>query len=537
MPHRVSNNPFVEIGGHFLVKQFFFTRWFNEVFVDWVFFIFFALLPALVLCIALLYGYDEWWQITALFWFACVSFFFVIFAISSVFYEVQGAFKFVKHRPGVTHGSFLSICKRCILLKQIHTYSGKKNTKYLARSVFQHPENGPAQHGDIFDSTRRERVSPWSKFTLWSYISTDSPKGVSLFRPLDPPVTLYTIDDVQGNRPFVTKYTWSLERLFCRPRNSRYIAVVHGPGALTGDQIKSSLVCSGIGTLLTLLLTISFLVWMSVPALVVVVVAAVFLAFAFPFFKDIGRLWKVASAVLSVKKDMLAEGNGPGSENSQPKSNQCLSSHVRMVSSRRPSEMDKTPNEGVYLVSQYERVTEATELYCWIMLVLEIAVFFVYPVVVLFEIGDWTLGLVFVGVAVISSVRYYINLVTVIEETGHMSLVDGRNAGERWANQSRLSDIIEAISYDKSRQVWATVLGAFAVIVVALFLGAVGDTTDPTFNQELTFLSDFYYPPQSVDIRYTTCRLSNSDLFGENASTLQDGRNRGKRIERMVPRS
>ncbi len=85
-----------------------------------------------------------------------------------------------------------------------------------------------------------------------------------------------------------------------------------------------------------------------------------------------------------------------------------------------------------------------------------------------------------------------------IEETGRMSLVDGRNAGEGWANQSRSSDIIEAISHNKSRQVWTTVLGFFAAIVVALFLGVVGDTRDPTFNQELTFLSNFYYQPQSV---------------------------------------
>jgi hypothetical protein len=99
---------------------------------------------------------------------------------------------------------------------------------------------------------------------------------------------------------------------------------------------------------------------MAMPALVAVIVATVFLAFAFPILRDIGRLWKAASAILSVEKDMLAEGNGPDSENSQPKSDQCLSSHVRMVSSRRPSEMDKTPNEGVYLVSQCKRVTEAT---------------------------------------------------------------------------------------------------------------------------------------------------------------------------------
>jgi hypothetical protein len=128
---------------------------------------------------------------------------------------------------------------------------------------------------------------------------------------------------------------------------------------------------------------------MTVPAPVVVIVVTVFIA----------PLWKVAISVLSVKNDMLAEGNGLDFKNSQRKSNKCLSSHVRTMLARRPSKMDKTPKEGVYLVLHFECVTEATELYCWTMLVLEIAVFFVYPVVVLFETGDGTVSLLFVGVS------------------------------------------------------------------------------------------------------------------------------------------
>jgi hypothetical protein len=96
-------------------------------------------------------------------------------------------------------------------------------------------------------------------------LSTDEARGLHAYKPLNPPVKLFTLDDVQENRPFVTKYTWSLERVYCRPTNSRYIAIVDGPKPLTKAQLKSSLVCSFIGTGLMLLLLVSILVWMSIP--------------------------------------------------------------------------------------------------------------------------------------------------------------------------------------------------------------------------------------------------------------------------------
>jgi hypothetical protein len=35
---------------------------------------------------------------------------------------------------------------------------------------------------------------------------------------------MYSIDDARDVRPFVTFHTWGLEKIFCRPHNSRYIA-------------------------------------------------------------------------------------------------------------------------------------------------------------------------------------------------------------------------------------------------------------------------------------------------------------------------
>jgi hypothetical protein len=505
-------------GGHYLVKQFFFTRHFSEVFVDWIFFAFFIFFPVLVLCTTLLAGIENWWTIAALFWFGCVALFYVIFALSSVFYEVQGAIKFMRRREDANSQPFLDVCKSCIKLRQTNKYSGKKRTRYLARSAF-HSEGEPILARDIFEPTREEHISYWAKFTLWRFVSTNEEGGLQIFKRLEHPYVLHTIDDVLDNRPFVTKYTWSLERFFCRPKNSRYVAIIHGPGALTKNQIYSSFICSAIGTMLLLLLMTSCLVWLELPKTFIIIIVLASILYAWNSLKSERRLAKIAKQALKQE----TEGNGNDPENSEVVLNEGEHSLERMPS-RRASDSDETPNGGVYLVSLEERVTEAKEHLCWIMLGLELAVFFVYPIITLFALRNWITGLLFIIITAFENVRHYINLICVIEETGNMNRIDGVDAKDRWVNQSRLSHLIVSITSDKSRIVWHSLMTFLGVIYLALFFGALGDTADPTFDQELTFLDDFYYPAQPMDIRYSTCSLGGTttgNMFGENA-TLAD---------------
>jgi hypothetical protein len=49
---------------------------------------------------------------------------------------------------------------------------------------------------------------PLTKLTKWKYMSR-------LYSPLDPPKRLYTLDETRGSVSFVTRTSWSLEKLFC----------------------------------------------------------------------------------------------------------------------------------------------------------------------------------------------------------------------------------------------------------------------------------------------------------------------------------
>jgi hypothetical protein len=56
-----------------------------------------------------------------------------------------------------------------------------------------------------------------------------------------------------------------------------------------------------------------------------------------------------------------------------------------------------------------------------------------------------------------------------------------------------------------------------------MFFGALGDPTyDSESNTTLTYLPDFFYPPQLQDVQYPSCAFSNTLLPGLNHSSLAD---------------
>jgi hypothetical protein len=88
----------------------------------------------------------------------------------------------------------------------------------------------------------------------------------------------------------------------------------------------------------------------------------------------------------------------------------------------------------------------------------------------------------------ISGIRHYFNIVAVIEETGTMILKPCASRQKRWLKQARLTDIIDKISTDKSKNAWLTVLGFLGFIFVLLFFGGLvqGTNSDQGNNATLS---------------------------------------------------
>eukprot|EP00529_Nitzschia_sp_RCC80_P005593 CAMPEP_0113486244 /NCGR_PEP_ID=MMETSP0014_2-20120614/24896_1 /TAXON_ID=2857 /ORGANISM="Nitzschia sp." /LENGTH=992 /DNA_ID=CAMNT_0000379909 /DNA_START=67 /DNA_END=3042 /DNA_ORIENTATION=- /assembly_acc=CAM_ASM_000159 len=510
--------------GHFLVKKFVFNQ-LSNVAVDWIFFCFFLLFPLLIMCFSLLARSPDWWRITAISWFVFVMAFFVLFAANVVYYEVRAAYEFCKNRCDDDDDSSWSVLKRCILLRQVHNYSGVERSAYIARSVFTTTEDTEdVNRTKIYEETRQSNLSIWARFTK-TYMQ-------GFYEELEPPQRLYTIEDVQDYRPFMTHSTWSLERVFCRPNKSRYIAVVQGPGSLTRQQLKSSFVCSLIGTALIVLIFVSFLVWFEISGIFVFLAFLVVLCVALNTLRNTYALWKLSQDLIKIRTNKkegndIEEVEDDREEISSPDGDQSPEVAVgqasdppaqpKTLSQRVWEKSGKEPSEGAFLVVEYKRVTEAQPRICWIMMTLEIAIFFVWPNITLFIIS-WNVGALFLPVSIIWGIRHYVNAAVIIEETGNMDLVDGTGE-KKWENKSRLNTIIETITRNRSKKLWLSILGVGGFAFLAIFLGAVGSSTENTSDATPTPLYNFTYPPQADDMRYASCQISNiRGGFGSNAT-------------------
>ena len=81
------------------------------------------------------------------------------------------------------------------------------------------------------------------------------------------PERIHTLDEIMGNTSFVTRYSWSLEKLFCRGSGIKgSIPITRGESSITVPEINSNIVCHVLGKLFILLLIISLLIWFDIPS-------------------------------------------------------------------------------------------------------------------------------------------------------------------------------------------------------------------------------------------------------------------------------
>lgn len=467
--------------GHFLMRNFA-LRSIHAVVVEWMFFLFFLGFPIFILCCTLLSGTDAWWDITLMVWLFSVFAFFVIFCANVLLYEQKACWEVCKNRYDDNDSSLLNVLRRCILLRQVSTYGGRKTRNYLSFGSIVDCEYTEAKHDSVRNmvtSTLEEHMSLYSKLTLNPKLRKGT--GLGLFEAWEPgkEERIYTVDDARDVRPFVTDETWSLEKIFCRKRDSRYIAIVQGPGALTESEMKSSILCSAIGSFLLVFFFFSLLIYLGMGIPFTMFIVAIGLSLFYPTFKSSYRLYQFGADV-NFARDQF-----------------------------QPSNEELEVSQAVYIVDEVYRVSKPTERFCWIMFTVEVGLFFVYPLISLFSIANYPLALIFLVVAGISFCRYYVNAVLVLEETGHMNVVDGESEEELWRNQSRLNEIIGNITRGRSRGAWVAVLGIIVFVFLALFLGAVANDVDSlaTFDTPYTYSFDYRYEQQD-STRYPSCRIS-----------------------------
>jgi hypothetical protein len=328
---------------------------------------------------------------------------------------------------------------------------------------------------------------------------------------------------------------------------------VEGPGALTRAQFRSSFICSLLGTFLIVFIFISFLVWFELSGVFVLLAFIVMVLIAYASLRNTLTLYKLHKDLIDIrtlkkeKRDEQSENEVMGIESNDvsPSPGTAMdktkSERVWEISGKRPS-------EAVYLVEEVKRITQPSEKFCYAMFILEFVFLFLWPTITLFMVS-WNVAILFVIVAIVSAARHYINAAVLIEETGNMDLVGGSSEKKIWRNKSRLNTIVTTITAGKTKKLWLSILGgenlmnlhapfllnvtnrvyalddSFRTVAgfayLAIYLGAVGSNTDPN-AEGLTYLpKSYYYPPQSDDMRYASCSLTNiRGGFGKEALML-----------------
>jgi len=515
--------------GQELFKEFAFGMKEAKVKTEWIAFLIFVGLPVTVMCGTIFAGREDWWEITSLSWFYLIGFFFIVYAITLIATSVRDSFIVTRNwkdilDDGIVNQSadFWETLSQAIQTRNHHVFSGLLTFSYITEGSISSSGNHQSLRHFEEEQTKPDR-SVWTRFVslrIMDFFFEDVTEAMSSQgynvqnigevmndHTLENKkgVELFDMDDIQGNRPFLTRDTWSLEKIFCRDTKSRYVVVHDGPDAVTRAQIHSSVACFVIGNSLGLAVFAAFLHWFGASIMVITVATLLILVC------QVSRL-KFAMSLTSV---------------------------LRKIKLRNEDYKDKDGmSKGLFQVWRRFRVRQPRKNFCFLIFAMEVVFLFLWPLFTLYFIGNHKTCTVFLILGFIHFMRTYFDPAIVLEETNRMNYVDIpdrpdsdelhtkwsndlKYSPSHWTKQSRLSKIVNTVNRSKSVPFWKNFLSIFLFTLVALFALAIATKNQKQQSDfQLTFLDDFHYD-QKKDLPYPTCNIGKGEMIGPSgASTL-----------------
>jgi len=508
--------------GNALLKRFAFGAGTSGVIIDWATFLAFLGLPIMVMCGSIFAGKENWWEITVLFWFYSIAFSFVIYFFALVTISVLGTFNITKNwrdllDDGVANDSadFFETLSQAIQTRCHHYYSGLLSFQYITKgSIDRSGVNKSSK--DLNTSDRKPTRSFWLEFLSSKFMDNffedvddeQKSQGYNVVNigedvghaPLldKKGIELFDMNDVQGFRPFITRKSWSLERIYCSKLNSRQVLVFSGPEAITRPQMISSIVCFFLGTLIKFAVFGAVLFWLKIPIVGIIGILAFMLLVMYP------RLLSRLGMVNAVKDIKWNRGDEVHSD---------------------------TKSLGMFQVYRQYRVRQPKRITCFLIFAVQVVLFLLWPTVTLYTIGNYKTATVFLILGLIVLITDYFDPAIVLEATNEMNFVtfpdqpqhetnpwsdDLQCSEEHWTKQSRLTSIVKNVNRSRYKSIWTGVFVFFLAALGFLFTNAIltkgqENTNDHVFN----FLPDFEYKQQK-DLPYPTCNIGKGTVLGIN---------------------
>ncbi|KAL7471321.1 hypothetical protein ACHAXS_011620 [Conticribra weissflogii] len=359
---------------------------------------------------------------------------------------------------------YLEIADRAILLTQTARYSGTRHERYRvsgADAVDDFDGGGFALSPDY--APLETRTSLYSRFTALSCL-----RFIGAFEELDPPKRIYEWEEIREILPFLTRFNYSMQKMWGRgiDRRRRTVVVARGPSGLTATQIRFAGVCSIAGTVLTTLCFIGGLVWMATgPGSYVVVALVSLVCCVVPLVRsnrEMYAMYRTLNEGDDEKEEQAGQGNGKHD--------------------------DYRGDANVFHVWETVRITRPKAWYCYTRVAIEIVFFFLWPFIAMLAKKNYPVAFIFVMLSSFTFLWRYFDASAVLSELGSLSKVTSGEDGlekieEDHQLKHRLSEIVGRVVNSRGREVWAVVFAVFGLAIAMLFLSARGNSENITPDQ------------------------------------------------------
>jgi hypothetical protein len=177
----------------------------DVVVTDWIAFIMYLGIPVMTLISTLFMQKSDWWEISLLTWFCSVLIFWGLFSCCVLWYEVRGCLDLIVELEDELdeNAHWLVKIRRAIVHGMMIRLSG---TKLMYHKAVNDDDDNTE---DSLDGKNRRPEGLLTLLTKQKCMS-------SVYNEVEPPKRIYTLDECRGSVSFVTRTSWSLEKLFCR---------------------------------------------------------------------------------------------------------------------------------------------------------------------------------------------------------------------------------------------------------------------------------------------------------------------------------
>jgi hypothetical protein len=488
------------------------------------YFVFFLLVPAITLIGALYAQTDMPFETACYAWLGSVLFVFIWFALAIVWCEVATCFRLLAiHYGEDSNGgevSFFEKVRRSLLLVQNAKYAGIKNEQYVVTGEDIAPQGGYTfcdKHDPI--SARR---SFYSRITQLGCLRF-------MFKIVDPPKRLYSVEEVRDVLPFLTAQTWSFETMFCSSSRSRKIITTSGPAALRPSQIITSTVCNSVLSLVIISMAVSYLVWMDTGITSYLVVGILLIiCFLLPLIKMNWATLKMYRDANNKDEEKMYEKTSGGDADGDD----------GVEEQRIRNDEGVTEKTVMFRLWETSRVTKPKNWVCYAGLILEFTFLFLLPIIALFYAGNFPYGIVFFVLAFFSFLRKYFDAATILCELGSMSTINierepgnprkhgflprretFKGAEKTLALKARLSDIVGYVSRSGAVTRWMYFFGVLAFGFFFLFSVATTDDDGLGERPPIVLVDDFAYVAEK-SLQYPTCQMDKGFTISVNGTDI-----------------